>query len=234
MKEMYCLCLSLLLSVLVTIVTSQSNQACQNASIALFTNPACSNAINSITQATRANRPVTSTGQLNAFCSEDCRALYRQFLTCALSDGSGDSSGDDGDFLRNVDLTLLYCTIDSATGMSCYDVQESPDTAPVSRACLNELIGSGNETTCSPGCAMAVQGFVNSVSCCYLQSLELANQIAGVDILSLILPCRAGNSSTSTCQVIQGNGSEPNNGSNALGGISGSVLLIAAIVVSVF
>ena len=105
------------------------------------------------------HRPVTSTGQLNAYCSEDCRALNRQILACAVSDGSGDSSGDDGGFLRNADLTLPYCTIDSATGMSCFDVQESlrmTDITPVSRACLNELIGSGNETR-GPRVLQAVQ-----------------------------------------------------------------------------
>ena len=237
---MYCRSLSLLITLIVTVVTGQSDQVCQNASLALLTNAPCHDAIDSINDAIKANRTLTSSGQLNTYCSQDCRAIYGQFLAACSDGGSGSGSGD---ILGSFDLTQLQCTTDS-NGMSCFDVAESPATLtvdvdlllPVYSACVNELIGgSANQTTCSQGCAMAVQGFVNNVGCCYLESLRIANQITSLEILSLIPPCRADHN-FDTCQLIQGDGgttTDRGNGANALCGISGSVLLIAATIVSV-
>ena len=265
-----------LLLLFAAVVTGQ-DQACQDASVALLRNMPCSNAVSRIAEATEANRSVTNTGQLEAYCSPDCRALNRQILTACITDGE--------DF---PDTTELYCTVDP-DGVSCYDVSvDSPEyetmistlLPPVTLACIDE-IASDNQTECSPGCAMAVQDFVNNVSCCFLKNLELGFQLVqDASIVSLILPCRT-DSTGSNCRVIGGDdggttdmGSAPTdmgsgttdmgngttvmgngttdmgngttdmgngttdmgNGANRLGmgGIFGCILLIAAVVMSVF
>ena len=221
-----------LLLLFATVVTGQ-DQACQDASFALLRNMPCSNAVDRINEASEANRSVTNTGQLDAYCSPDCRALNRQILTACITDGD--------DF---PDFTELYCSVDP-DGVSCYDVADSPEyetmidtlLPPVTLACISE-IASDDPTECSPGCAMAVQDFVSNVNCCFLKSLELGSQlIQDASIIGLILPCRA-DSAGSNCQVIGGDGgaTDVGNGANRLGmgGIFGSILLITAVVVSVF
>ena len=69
-------------------------------------------------------------------------------------------------------------------GMSCYDVVTTftdgmqDGVLAAQFACAVENLTDPTQT-CSPGCMMAVQNFINAGGCCFLESLEFADQFTG-------------------------------------------------------
>ena len=187
-KIMYCRCFFLLLTLFAAIVASQSGDdaQCFEAALALAANRPCANAGEVIAESVDTNSSANtniSIEVLNAYCTPNCRALNNRVLTAC--------SG------LTVDITQLYCTVHG--GVSCYDVvtaftdgmQDGVLEAQV--ACAIEGPTDAGQT-CSPGCTMAIQNFINAGGCCFVETLETVDQLTpnqpnatSADIVGLIL-----------------------------------------------
>ena len=221
-------CFFLLLTLFAAIVASQSgdNAQCFEAALALAANRPCANAVEVIAESVDTNSSantnnIISIEVLNAYCTPNCRALNNRVLTAC--------SG------LTVDTTQLYCTVYG--GVSCYDVVTAftdgmeDEVLEAEIACSAEGPTDAGQT-CSPGCIMAVQNFINAGGCCFVETLEIADQItpnetSAADIVEEILSaCPGVNRLENTCQVIIGSGGQ--------GGpiASRNILLIGAIIVA--
>ena len=240
----------LFLTSFAAVVTSQQNtQACANAGSALAANQPCLSASTSVGQSIDTNTAI-SIEELTDYCTTECRALTRQVLTACSEPNSP---------FATVDITAFVCTIDG--DVSCFDlIRSSQFTAMLDTldngACAN-MTDAGQ--TCSPECAMDIQNVVNAGGCCFVETLQFAGQfIPNADLLETVLSaCSSVTLPQDSCQVIgednnggnnggtdnggdnggnNGGNNEGNNGDNGANGlvVSGSVLLIAAIMVTVF
>ena len=219
-------CRLLLLTLFAAIVASQSgdDDECFNAALALAANRTCADAVEVIGESVNSSANTNiNIEALNAYCTPSCRALNNRLLTAC--------SG------LTIDTTQLYCTVDG--GVSCYDVvtrftdmQNAALQAAISTACA--VSPTDPAETCSPGCTMAVQNFINAGGCCFVETLDFAGQfVPNSDIVGTILSvCSGVNRPENTCEVITG--STGQGGAPGSAGLmaSGNILVMAAVIVA--
>ena len=222
----------LFLTLFAAVVTSQENtQACTDAELALAVNQPCLSAFTNVSQSIETNTTI-SIEELTDYCSPECRTLTRQVLAACTESNSP---------LANLDINPFVCTIDG--DVSCFDFIRSSqftavlDAFEASRNVVCDSISDGQ--TCSPECETKIQDFVNAGGCCLVETLQFAGQIiADADFFDTVSStCPFVNLPEGSCGVIgEGNNGDHNNGGNNGGNglvISGNVLLIAAIIVTV-
>ena len=232
---MYRRCFFLLLTLFAAIVASQSDDdaECSDAALALSANRPCANAVVVLAEYLETNTTINiEVLNATAYCTPSCRALNNRVVAAC--------SG-----LTVVDYTQLYCTV--YEGVSCYDVVTTftDDRSGMQDEILQAQVECAIETptgtdagqTCSPGCTMALQNFINAGGCCFLETLEFVDQLpagpneTSTDTVGLILSaCPGVNRLENTCEVITGSAGDQGGGSAAL--VAASRLIVGAIIVA--